>query len=329
MSLSAIVHIADRLLSRDLEQNPQNQGKSKPTQGNERETTNRTEFGDRFTSSAQSGAGNQDGETALLQVEQLRFTSVNIQTAGGNGVAPASGTAGTATVGEGTVVANAGGTPAAATTNAATPPATVTPTATAPTAALATGAVNTATATAATQSAATPAAPASPQTQQELQTLNSALAALGLNAAEIAAFDQFASVLLQFSPNALQDLQNQLALLASQFQTQNAATPAAPQSPPAPSFQLNELSVSFTGLQGTLNQTSANGGASTATSLSAFNLQVKEVSVTLSNPAGQTTQVTVPQAASSAPATAPAAQTANAAAAKAPAGQAAKAGSTN
>jgi hypothetical protein len=71
-------------------------------------------------------------------------------------------------------------------------------------------------ATAAVQptAAPNPTAPAAPaattaspiQTQPDLQSLNASLVTLGLNAAEIAAFDQFAGVLLQFGPNSLQDL---------------------------------------------------------------------------------------------------------------------------
>jgi hypothetical protein len=139
-------------------------------------------------------------------------------------------------------------------------------------------------------------------TQQDLQTLNSALTALGLNAAEIAAFDQFAGVLLQFDPNALRELESQLNLLASQFQTQNAApantaaqittpTTAATQAPAnTPGFQLNELSVSFTGLNGALNSGNTNAPN---TQFSTFNLQIKEVQVTLGNSAGQTAQLKV------------------------------------
>jgi hypothetical protein len=127
--------------------------------------------------------------------------------------------------------------------------------------------------------------------------LNASLTSLGLSVAEIAAFDQFAGVLLQFDPNALHDLESQLNLLATRFQTQNAAPAATPQSPAtSPSFQLTELSISFTGLNETLSQGNQGNGSGTATQISAFSLQIQEVRVTLSNPAGQTAQLQVPQA---------------------------------
>ncbi|HTB92450.1 MAG TPA: hypothetical protein VK728_06440, partial [Candidatus Sulfotelmatobacter sp.] len=223
MSISSIVQIASRLLNGDSGQDPQGQGKNKITPAASQAQNNRTEFGDRFTPSAQGDAANAAGGAGLFQVEQLRFTAVNIQTPAGN-----------------TVAGNATAAPAVATpptaTVAAQPALTATPAATA------------------TTPAATPATPL--QTQQDLQALNASLVALGLNAAEIAAFDQFAGVLLQFSPNALQDLQSQLNLLAARFQTQNAApaaaaaapavTPAAtPSAAPAATTQTQAASPNF------------------------------------------------------------------------------------
>src|ERR1700756_3331934 len=130
MSISSIVQIASRLLNGDSGRDPQGQGKSKVAPAESQAQNNRTEFGDRFTPSAQGDAANAAGATGLFQVEQLRFTAVNIQAPTGN--------------------------TAAAT---ATSPATATPSLI--------------------------------QTQQDLQTLNASLTSLGLNAAEIAAFDQF------------------------------------------------------------------------------------------------------------------------------------------
>jgi hypothetical protein len=312
MSISSIVQIAERLLNGNLGQDQENQGKSKPAQRATQGQNNQTEFGDRFTRSADTADGNAAGETGILQVEKLRFTAVNIQSSGGN-------------------TATAATSPAAA--------ATVVPQNTADGAAVpAIGAAITAT-PAAPQGATAAAAPNTVQTQQDLQGLNASLSALGLNAAEIAAFDQFAAVLFQFDPNALQDLQNQLNLLATQFQTLNApattapstnaaaattsttntaatTTPATTAAPPpanAPGFQLTELSISFKGVQETVNQTTQNGGTLATTTLSAFSLQIKEVSVTLTNPAGQTTQVQSPQVAATPTAAAPVAQTAQAA----------------
>ena len=251
MSISSIVQIASRLLNGDSGQDPQGQGKNKITPASSQAQNNRTEFGDRFTPSAQGDAANAAGGTGLFQVEQLRFTAVNIQTPAGITSAGSPTLAATAAV----------PTPATTAAQPATPEATTTlPVA-----------------------AATTVTPL--QTQQDLQALNASLTALGLNAAEIAAFDQFAGVLLQFEPNALQDLQSQLNLLASRFQTQNAAptaaaaapattptaTPAvapaaATQTPAAsPNFRLTELSISFSGLNGTLTQGNPGNGNGTST----------------------------------------------------------------
>jgi hypothetical protein len=324
MSISSIVQIAERLLNGNQNQDSGTSSKSKPAQAIVQGRNNQTEFGDRFTRSGQAGEENAAGETGFLQVEQLRFTALNIQANGGDAtpsppsaatppaaevtpaVAAAPATAVAATVSTGSVPLTTGGTIAAAAAE---------PTAVAPVAVPAAAVPQNAAANTVAQQTTTAATtPSTVQTQQDLQSLNASLSALGLNAAEIAAFDQFASVLLQFDPNALQDLQNQLNLLAAQFETQNApattapatnsaagaapATTAAAQTPAnPPGFQLNELSISFKGVQETVKQGVQNGGAAATTTLSAFSLQLKEVSVTLTNPAGQTTQVQTPQSA--------------------------------
>ncbi|HEV3420982.1 MAG TPA: hypothetical protein VG075_11805 [Candidatus Acidoferrum sp.] len=81
------------------------------------------------------------------------------------------------------------------------------------------------------------------------------------------------------------------------MQTQNPAPAAAPQTPAtSPGFQLTELSVSFTGLNGTIPQGNQGNGTGTTTQFLAFNLQIQEVRVTLGNPAGETAELQVPQA---------------------------------
>jgi hypothetical protein len=333
MSITSIVQIAERLLNGNQSQDPGNSGKSKAPQAAVHGQTNRTEFGDRFTRSGQAGEENAAGDTGFLQVEQLRFTALNIQANGGNAAPTAPTTAAARTAAAPPAASSAHATATAVPTTVATGGA---PATTGVTAAAAQNAAATGVAPQTTAAATTPNAV---QTQQDLQSLNASLSALGLNAAEIAAFDQFASVLLQFDPNALQDLQNQLNLLATQFQTQNSpattapatntatgtpatnpaatatpATTAAAQTPTnTPGFQLNELSISFKGVQETINQGTRNGGTAATTTLSAFSLQIKEVSVTLTNPAGQTTQVQTPQAAAAPTAAAPVAQAAQAA----------------
>jgi hypothetical protein len=263
MSISSIVQIASRLLNGDSGQDAEGRGKNKVKPAVSQAQSDRTEFGDRFTPSAHGDGVNAAGESGLFQVEQLRFTAVNIQTLPGNTAAPA------------------------ATAAAPTPTTTTAPHA------LAANPGSAAT----TASAPAAATASSIQTQQDLQALNASLTALGLNAAEIAAFDQFAGVILRFNPTALQDLESQLNLLAARFQTQNTAPAATPQTPAAtPNFQLNELSVSFTGLNETLTQGNQANGTGTTTQISAFSLQIQEVRVTLSSPTGETAQLQVPQA---------------------------------
>jgi len=271
MSITSIVQITERLFSGNIGKDPQDQGKNHAAQATTQAQGNRTEFGDRFTPSEQANPANAPGGSGVFQLERLRFTAVNIQTGGGN----------------------------AATTNAAAPAA-------APAApAVPAAAAITAPVTTAARPAAAATTASTTQTQQELQSLNSALTALGLNAVEIAAFDQFAGILLQFNPNALQQLESQLNLLAAQYQTQKApapaATPAAAPTTPAaapvtPQFQLTELAISFTGVNETLSQGTQNDGNNTTTQISAFSLQVQEVRVSLTNPVGQTTQLQAPQA---------------------------------
>ncbi|HUL33299.1 MAG TPA: hypothetical protein VL128_05420 [Candidatus Eisenbacteria bacterium] len=274
MGISAIVHIADRLLQRNTSDTEQNTAKENSAQAPRESGSNRTEFGDTFTASEQANAGNSAGEAGFVQTEQLRFAVRNFQAAAAGATVPATNIPGVAQ-----------------------PPATAGATA---------SAVNPQTAPTATIGAPTtnvqPAAAAAPstQTQEDLQTLNSDLSALGLNAAEIAAFDQFASVLFQFDPNALQELENELNLLATQFQEQaGAATGAAqPASTNSPGFQLNELSIVFRGFTAATNPQGSNTAAPSPAQLAGFTLQVQAVSVTLGNAAGHTAQIQVPSAAS-------------------------------
>lgn len=73
---------------------------------------------------------------------------------------------------------------------------------------------------------ATTAALGSPTVEAQLQTLNSALQALGLSAADISKVDQIATVLNDFSPTAYASLAYQLVALAQHSAQQTAA--AAP-----------------------------------------------------------------------------------------------------
>jgi hypothetical protein len=70
------------------------------------------------------------------------------------------------------------------------------------------------------------AVPGSPAVEAQIQTLNSALQALGLSAADISKVDQIATVLNDFSPTAYASLAYQLVALAHHSAQQTAA--AAP-----------------------------------------------------------------------------------------------------
>ncbi len=285
MGISAVLQIADRLLSGEFQQGADKTVNAKAGANPNSAKPADVGGGDRFTPSRQASGAKAASEAGIFQVEQFRFTAINLETAN----------------------------PVTIPQNAPSATQTTTPAATAA-------------APAAASSAVVPQAAVS--SQDPLQSLNAALVSLGLNPAEIAAFDQFAKLLLQFNPNALQDLQNQLHELAAEFAASNVAStaPAAPattttagqaaattQATPAATagqtatpatqqgFQLTELSVSFTGINETLTQ-----GGNTS-QFSAFRLRVQEVRVSLTSPAGQTVRVQSPAPSATAPTTAAAA----------------------
>jgi hypothetical protein len=209
---------------------------------------------DHFTPSQQSAVSNTAGDAGLFQVQQARLTPT--QSAATAVQQPTTTTQSSATQ-------NA--TTSAATTASATPAVTST----------ISGDANSATNTAVTN-------PDSPQTQQALQSLNSSLASLGLTSAEIAAFDQYASVLLQFDPNALQDLQSQLNLLATQYTT-NGGGNAAVQ--PAATNTASAATAAPTPAAGAA---SANSAATSASAVPLLNAaQSAAASSTNANPAFQ------------------------------------------
>jgi trimeric autotransporter adhesin len=166
-----------------------------------------------------------------------------------------------------------------------------------------------------------------------LDELNKALSALGLNSDQVNAFDQVAGLIKAFSPDAFKSLVSQLQNLAHANSaavpssasasaagntssaaagaatpasaTSGASTPASTATPspstasvPASGFQVQELSIKFSGLQETLSQSSAVNGQTSNSSvqLSAFSLQIQEVNLTLANNAsGQSIQLTATQ----------------------------------
>jgi hypothetical protein len=172
--------------------------------------------------------------------------------------------------------------------------------------------------TAATASNDTPAnvaqtaggsAAATPNVQLKLQALNAALPALGLSNAQIQQIDRIASLIQDFNPAAYTNLVNQFEALAQQAAQQSAANGAANASATATSsagssandggFQVQEILIHFTGSQGTLKNTAANGGGQGSgannSQITAANLQIEQVQFTLASGSGQTVQVQAPQ----------------------------------
>jgi hypothetical protein len=184
---------------------------------------------------------------------------------------------------------------------------------------------------AATSAAIAPTAASTPAaTLTQLQNLNNALAALGIPQSDFARIDQIATFINDFNPVAFSSLLIQLEALAKAVSQQPASAPATAANAAGPAvatpaatnasttggantggntgnpanFQISELSIRFTGINET-QQTGGNGsgpaaGGSTTTNISAFQLQVEEVNLSLTNNAGQTVQVQAPQPAATA-----------------------------
>jgi len=146
--------------------------------------------------------------------------------------------------------------------------------------------------------------------QGSLQTLNTILQSLGLNQQDIQAFDQVASLIQSFSPTAFADLVNLFQNLAQQISPASqsassasdpastaAATPAAPATTPssttAPTgdIEVEELSIRLSGLniQGATESSSGNNGSAGGTfDITALQLNVSEIDVTLAPSSAQT-----------------------------------------
>ncbi|HEY1424989.1 MAG TPA: hypothetical protein VGF20_16165 [Candidatus Acidoferrum sp.] len=187
-------------------------------------------------------------------------------------------------------------------------------------------------------SAATSAATNATAIQQQLASLNASLAVLGLSASEINVVDGVAQLIKDFNPAAFGGLIDQLQALAQASAPQTA--PAAPAATPAtasgptptaantgpattaapatanPNFTLRSLNIQFSGVNETLQRAGHGKNADdTARNVSAFQLRISEVTLTLNNnTTGQTALIQSPQAQ---PQTAPAAAPLKAAAATA------------
>jgi hypothetical protein len=116
-----------------------------------------------------------------------------------------------------------------------------------------TSAASAAPATPAPATAITVPAPGSTTTEQQLQSLNSSLAALGLSVADIKKVDQIASVIGNFSPTSFTSLVYQLEALAA----------AASQAHAQPSIANTEVNARASATQATA--TSGAGDAATPT----------------------------------------------------------------
>ncbi|HWF14068.1 MAG TPA: hypothetical protein VG272_10065 [Candidatus Acidoferrales bacterium] len=157
-----------------------------------------------------------------------------------------------------------------------------------------------ATGTPATQAATSAAAAANIQLQ--IQSLNAALPALGLTNTEINQIDRIASLVQNFNPAAYANLVSQFEALAQNsgspnsaaIPSTNSATPAA-NSQNGAGYQLQEISIKFTGSTQPGSSSFAGGGGknsdpNTPQSNSA-GLQIGQVQFTLINGHGQTVRV--------------------------------------
>lgn len=315
MAAVGIVQLAERLLN-------QNNTQSQDTQNTQRVTSHSENQGpqaiaqDQFTPSAQAGEGAAQ-EAGLFSVAQFSFFSAAAEFLLAQNTPPANQSAAAAPLLTAPTIVNAP--PAGPLALPLVAPAATQPQPTATTAAAAANTPNTA-GPAAAASTGVGAAAGAPTAQgplaieQQLATLNQSLVALGLSPQEIQQLDRIASVINDFNPLAFISLAFQLEQLAQLSAPQAAANATAAanstagnQGPGAGGgFRLQELIIQFSGVQGLVNS-AGNGagnattaaapgaGANTALGVSAFNLQIEEVNLTLANANGQTAQIQAPQ----------------------------------
>jgi hypothetical protein len=153
--------------------------------------------------------------------------------------------------------------------------------------------------------------------QSQVQSLNTALAALGLSNYDILQIDRIAKVIQDFNPSAYTDLVNQFeeqVQQTSQPAAPNAATPVVPVTNPAASanagtaansntsgsgYQVQGISITYAGLPAGANPAGGNGSGQGSTANisqnTPANLQVQQVQISLVNGNGQTIQVQAPQ----------------------------------
>ena len=318
MSLNAIINLAERLLTNSSEQSTDTSSGSRQSKQAARVESD-ANGRDRFTPSAPA-----QQDAGLFQVKQFSFFSAAAEFLLSQTLQPQANPVATSPA----VPANATGSPVVVqpTTALAQDPAGTSVAAT-PIVAARFPAANSApivaapAATAAIANAPAAASVTANSTQSQLLALNTALAALGLNASQLAQVDQIAKLIQDFNPAAFASLLYQLEALAHVSAQPAAAPPTSTAAQSATSanatvagtsaagtttgitsgtntaggFQLQELVIKFSGIQESFTQTGSGAqGGNSNFQLSAFNLQVEEVNLTLANEAGQSLQVTAP-----------------------------------
>src|SRR6266404_8320750 len=308
MSLNAIINLAERLLTNSSEQSTDTNSGSRQSKQAARVESD-ANGRDRFTPSAPA-----QQDAGLFQVKQFSFFSAAAEFLLSQTLQPQANPVATSPA----VPANATGSPVIVqpTTTLSQDPAGTSVAAT-PIVAARFPAANSAPIVAAPAAASVTAN----STQSQLLALNTALAALGLNASQLAQVDQIAKLIQDFNPAAFASLLYQLEALAHVSAQPAAAPPTSTTAQSATSanatvagtsaagtttgitsgtntaggFQLQELVIKFSGIQESFTQTGSGAqGGNSNFQLSAFNLQVEEVNLTLANEAGQSLQVTAP-----------------------------------
>lgn len=316
MAAVSIVQLAERLLNQDNTQGQDTQSSQRVTNQGENQKPSAAAQ-DQFTPSAQAGQGAAQ-EAGLFSVAQFSFFSAAAEFLLAQNTPPP--------VNPPTAAASSLTAPAALNAAPAAPLALplLAPTANALNA---TGQVAPAAAGAGTALGA-PTAQGPLALDEQLATLNQSLVALGLSPQEIQQLDRIASVINDFNPQAFLSLAFQLEQLAALSAPQVAATAAttgnlrnaananaAPANPTAGNqapgtgggFRVRDFIIQFSGVQGLANAagngtgnaaTAAPGAAANnAAAVSAFNLQIEEVNLTLVNASGEIAQIQAPQGA--------------------------------
>ncbi len=133
-------------------------------------------------------------------------------------------------------------------------------------------------------------------TQGQIQSFNQALAALGLSNNDIQKLDQIATLVNIFSPSAFTDLIGQFQALAQQAAQLSAVNISASSAANSSGYQVQGLSLQFTGPQQLSNTSATEGGSQGGGSQAApASLQLGRVQFTLTNGAGQSANVLAPQ----------------------------------